>query len=127
MRHLGKRSAARLLLSASLACAWGELAVADAQVLFPAASGVPRPVQDFTWRVIETHCRFQPYERAQRSFWAYDVRVRSIEGGTVYRIAVVADLTWRKREPSAFIEMTLVDEGRLRLDALTLSFILCAP
>jgi hypothetical protein len=103
------------------------VAPGDAQVLFPRGSGVPRPVQDFAWQVIDTRCRYQAHERAQRAFWVHAVRTQSLEAATIYRIAVVADLPWRKSDPSAFIEMTLVDEGHVRLAALSSSFIPCAP
>ena len=88
---------------------------------------MPGPVQDFAWKVIDTRCSYQTHERAQRVFWTYAVRTQSIDAATVYRIGVVADLAWRKPEPSAFIEMTLVDEGGIRLAALTSSFIPCTP
>jgi hypothetical protein len=100
---------------------------ADAAVLFSRHSGVPWPVQEFAWRVIETHCDYQGYERSLRSFWAYDTRAEPRDGRTVYSIKVIADVTWRKREPPAVIEMTLVDEGGVQLAALRSSFITCAP
>jgi hypothetical protein len=57
------------------------------------------PVQAFAWRVIETRCNYQAYELDQRSFWAYDTRVSSADGGVVYSISVVSDLTWKKTDP----------------------------
>lgn len=95
--------------------------------MFAPGGAVPRSVQEFTWRVIEARCNFQPYERAQRSFWAYGVRARKVNGGIAYSIDIVSDVTWRKREPSAFIGMTVVDDGVVRLTALRSSFIACEP
>ena len=102
-------------------------APADAALLFSRDSGVPPPVQEFAWRVIETRCDYQGYERSLRSFWAYDTRAEPRDGRIVYSIKVIADVTWRKREPPAVIEMTLVDEGTVRLAALKSSFITCTP
>ena len=98
---------------------------AHAEIMFSRGSGVPRPVQDFAWRVIETHCDYESYERAQRSFWAYETRADNSGGHMVYSIKVLSDVAWRKREPPATIEMTLVDDGGVRLTALRTSFITC--
>lgn len=100
-------------------------AAADSKILFARDTDVPRPVQEFAWRVIETHCAYQSHERQQRSFWAYDASARKVDAGIVYSIRVVSDLTWQKTEPSAFIAMTIVDNGRLQLTSLTSSFIAC--
>ena len=94
-------------------------------ILFPRDSGVPRPVQAFAWRVIETHCNYQSYEREQRSFWAYDTRASRVDGGVAYSIGVLSELAWKKKEPPALIEMTIVDDGGLRLTALKSTFVVC--
>jgi hypothetical protein len=86
---------------------------------------VPRPVQEFAWRVIETRCDYSSYERAQRSFWAYDARVQGLGAGVAYSIAILSELPWRMAQPAAFIEMTIVDDGSLRLTALKSSFVVC--
>jgi hypothetical protein len=43
----------------------------------------------------------------------------------VYSINILSELTWKKSEPPAFIEMTVVDDGRMRLTALKSSFVVC--
>lgn len=96
------------------------------RILFARDPPVPRSVQAFAWRVIETRCNYQAYERKQRSFWAYQTRVSSADGGAVYSISVVSDLTWKKTDPPAIIEMAVVDDGGLRLEALRSSFVVCA-
>ena len=96
------------------------------RILFARDTPVPRSVQAFAWRVIETRCDYQAYEREQRSFWAYDTRVSSADGGVVYSISVVSELTWKKTDPPAIIEMVVVDEGGLRLAALRSSFVVCS-
>jgi hypothetical protein len=98
---------------------------ADSRILFARDTEVPRPVQEFAWRVIETRCAYQAYEREQRSFWAYDAHARKVDDGVVYSISIVSELTWKKTEPSAFIAMTIVDNGRLQLTSLKSSFITC--
>jgi hypothetical protein len=97
----------------------------DSRILFARDTDVPRPVQEFAWHVIETHCAYQSHERRQRSFWAYDAHARKADAGVVYSIRIVSDLTWKKTQPSAFIAMTIVDNGRLHLTSLTSSFIAC--
>jgi hypothetical protein len=99
----------------------------DSRILFAVATPVPRSVREFAWRVIETRCNYQPYELEQRSFWAYDAQARRVDAGVVYSINILSELTWEKTEPPAFIEMTVVDDGRVRLSALKSSFIVCAP
>ena len=96
------------------------------RILFARDTPVPRSVQAFAWRVIETRCNYQAYERKQRSFWAYQTRVSSADGGAVYSISVVSDLTWKKTDPPAIIEMVVVDDGGLRLEALRSSVVVCA-
>lgn len=119
----------RMVERLALLCAMASVSVApvDAQIVFARDSAVPPSVQEFAWRVIETRCNYQSYERDQRSFWAYNVLARRIDDGVAYSIKIVSDVTFRKREPSGFIEMTIVDEGGLRLTALTSSFVTCAP
>ena len=120
----------RRLVSLSLilcALAGFRAAPTDARILFTIGTDVPRRVQEFAWRVIETHCNFHQYELSQRSFWAYDTRTRRDDAAAVYSIKVLAEVTWRKWEPSAFIEMTVRDDGALRLTALRSSFISCTP
>jgi len=119
--------AARLAVPALILCALAGFRAApvESRILFVANTVVPRPVQDFAWRVIETRCNYQSQERWQRSFWAYDARARRVEGDTVYSIEILSDLPWKKTEPPAVIAMTIVDDGRLRLTALTSSFITC--
>jgi len=95
--------------------------------LFAPEPRVPRPVQAFAWRVIETRCNYLSYEREQRSFWAYDAQVRRGDAGDAYSIAILSELPWRKAAPPAIIEMTIVDDGRLRLTALRSSFVVCKP
>lgn len=114
-----------LSMLCALVASWA--APVDAQVAVARGSVVPQSIQEFAWRVIETRCDYQSYERGQRSFWAYDARARKMDTGIVYSIGIVADVTWRKPEPSAFIEMTIVDDGGIRLTALKSSFITCAP
>jgi hypothetical protein len=84
-------------------------------------------VQAFAWRVIEARCNYQQYELEQRSFWAYYTRARRVDAAVVYSLRILSDAPWNKREPPAFIEMTVVDDGEVRLTALTSSFITCAP
>jgi hypothetical protein len=98
----------------------------DSRILFTVNAAVPRSVQEFAWRVIETRCSYQAYEREQRSFWAYETRVMRLGAGVVYSINILSELTWKKSEPPAFIEMTVVDDGRMRLTALKSSFVACA-
>jgi hypothetical protein len=101
------------------------VAASDSRILFPLHSGVPRSVQEFAWRVIETRCNYQAYEREQRSFSAYDTRAIRTGAGVAYAINIQSELTWQKSEPSVFIEMTVLDDGRLWLAALKSSFIVC--
>jgi hypothetical protein len=117
---------ALMLTVPMLSAAAGFAAVpADSRILFARDTEVPRPVQEFAWRVIETRCAYQSYERQQRSFWAYDAHARKVDAAVVYSISIVSELTWERTEPSAFIAMTIVDNGRLQLTSLTSSFIVC--
>jgi hypothetical protein len=97
----------------------------DSKILFARDSTIPRPVQEFAWRVIETRCNYQRYEREQRSFSAYNAQATQVDGGVAYSIAILSDLPWKQTEPPALIEMTIVDDGRLRLTALKSSFVNC--
>jgi hypothetical protein len=97
----------------------------DSRILFTINTAVPRSVQEFAWRVIEARCNYQAYDREQRSFWAYDARVMKFGASVVYSIKILSELTWKKSEPPAFIEMTVVDDGRMRLTALKSSFVVC--
>lgn len=102
-------------------------APARADLMFARDSAVPPAVQDFAWRAIESRCDYQQHERTQRSFWVYRTRLDRAGGASIYSIQIASDLPWRKIEPTAFIDMTLVDDGRLRLTALTSTFITCTP
>jgi hypothetical protein len=102
-------------------------APADARILFTIGTDVPHRVQAFAWQVIETRCNFHRYELEQRSFWAHDARAKRVDAAVVYSIKVLSDVPWRKWEPPAFIEMTVLDDGAMRLAALKSSFITCAP
>ena len=96
----------------------------DSRILFSRGT-VPRAVQGFAWRVIEERCNYEAYELEERSFWATHEQVREVDGQTVYSITILSDVTWRKRDPPALIEMTIVDDGGLRLAALKSSFVTC--
>ena len=100
-------------------------AAVGSPILFPLGTAVPRPVQEFAWQVIETRCNYQAWERAQRSFFAYAARTEKTGTGVVYSIHILSDLTWQRSEPTAFVAMTVVDEGRMRLTALRSSFVVC--
>jgi len=118
-----------VLRSLPIVCALVGLSAtpARADFMFARDSAVPSTVRDFAWRAIETRCDYQQHERTQRSFWVYRARLGRDGGATVYSIQIVSDVPWRKTAPSAFIEMTVVDDGRLRLAALTSTFITCSP
>jgi hypothetical protein len=125
---LAKHAVQRMVSLALILCtlAGFKSGAAHARILFPMGTDVPRTVQEFAWRVIETRCNFQQYELWQRSFWAYDIRAKRVDPAVVYSIKVRSDVTWRQWEPSAFIDMTVLDDGALRLTALKSSFITCA-
>jgi hypothetical protein len=120
----GVRPIARL---ASMLCALTAFAAAptDSRILFAAGSTVPKPVRAFAWHVIETRCNYQSFEREQREFFAYDVRATRVGAAVVYSISIRSDLTWKRSEPPAFIDMTVVDDGDIRLTALKSTFVLC--
>ena len=98
----------------------------DAKILFTIGTDVPRRVQEFAWHTIETRCNFHQYELWQRSFWAYDARATKVDAAVVYSIKILAEVPWRKSEPPASIEMTILDDGAIRLTALKSLFITCA-
>jgi len=118
------RTLARITVAAALLCASaGSPAVAlDSPILFARGAPVPTAVRQFAWRVIEERCDYQSWERSQRSFWAYDTRARALDEGTVYSIRILSDVAWKKAEPTAYIEMTIVADHQIRLTALTSSF-----
>ncbi len=105
----------------------GSPAVAlDSPILFARGAPVPKAVQQFAWWVIEERCDYQSWERAQRSFWAYDTSARAQDEGTVYSIRILSDVAWKKTEPTAYIDMTIVADRQIRLTALTSSIIGCS-
>ena len=116
----------RIALAIAWAIAGLSAAPAGAEILFARGSAVPRAVQEFAWHAIETRCDYRAYERAQRSFWAYRTRAERVDGATVYSIQIVSDVGWRRTDPPALVEMTVADDGGLRLTALSSSFIRCA-
>jgi len=126
-RGKGGRAATFLVALVLLsACPPGAAAPIDSRILFAGRPTVPRAVQEFAWRVIETRCNYQGYELEQRSFWAYTTQVRQVDGGVAYSIGILSQLTWKKTEPPAIIEMTIVDDGQRQLTALTSRFVVCA-
>jgi hypothetical protein len=127
MRHW--RGASRLACLALILCALAGFASIplDSPIQFSRGTPVPRPVQAFAWRVITQRCAYQSYELSQRSFWAADAGARAAATETVYTIRVLSEVGWMKTDPVDVIEMTIVDDGRLRLAALRSSFIICSP
>jgi hypothetical protein len=99
---------------------------ADSRIMFSGDARVPRPVREFAWRVIETRCNYQRYELDQRSFWAYDTHATTVDGAVAYSIKILSEIPWKKTEPPAFIEMTIVTDPSVRLAALRSSFVQCA-
>ena len=95
----------------------------NSKIQFPGNSTVPRAVQEFARRVIETRCNYQAYEYQERSFWAYDVKTRRAGPGVIYSISIISELPWKETDPPGFIEMIVVDDGGLRLSALKSSFV----
>ena len=75
--------------------------------------------------MIETRCNYQSFELEHRSFWAYDARATRVDAAVVYSIKILSDVPWKKTEPPALIDMTVVDDGGVRLTALKSSFITC--
>ena len=88
---------------------------------------MPRAVQEFAWQTIEARCHSPQYQLWERSFWAYDARARRVDGAMVYTLKILSEVPWQKSEPPAFIEMTIVDDGGVRLTALHSVFVTCAP
>ena len=113
------------LVSALCALAGSTAIASDSKLMFAGGTAVPAVVQQFAWRVIEERCRYQWFERRQRAFWAYDAEARETNEGTVYSIKIVSEVTWKKTEPSSYIEMVIVADGQLRLTALRSSSIEC--
>jgi hypothetical protein len=112
-----------------LAVFWVSVGIAhapvDSQIEYPGNTAVPRAVQKFAWRVIKTRCNYQSYERDQRSFWAYNVKTSRSGTGVAYSIHVVSDLRWKKTDPPSTIDMTVVDDGSIRLTSLKSTFVVC--
>ena len=114
---------------ALIVSAWAGLACAatGSRIQFSGTTSVPRAAQEFAWRVIETRCNYQSYEREQRTFWAYRTTATRSDVGTAYSIGIVSEVPWRKALPPNIIEMTIVDDGGLRLTSLKSSFVVCVP
>jgi hypothetical protein len=128
VRRLGDTVRRMVNLTLMLCALAGFKAVpTDARILFARGTDVPPSVQVFAWRMIETRCNYQRYELWQRSFWVYDARAKRVDTAVVYSIKILSEVTWRKTEPPAFIDMTVVDDNGLRLTALKSSFITCTP
>jgi hypothetical protein len=98
---------------------------ADSRIMFARDSAIPRPVQEFAWRVIETRCDYQGYERGQRTFWAYHTQAQKLDAGLAYSIEILSERSWKKSEPSAIIQMTILDDGRLHVIGLSSTFVGC--
>ena len=94
-------------------------------ILFGGGTAVPRPVQELAWHVIEARCDYQSWERKERSFFFARVKATNVGAGIVYAITITSDEPWDQEEPPAFVDMTIVDDGGLRLTALTSSFVDC--
>jgi hypothetical protein len=126
-RGRGHRSLVSALSLVPVLCALAGFATIplESRILFSRGAPVPPMVQRFAWQVIETRCAYQAFERNQRSFWASEARAAAIDGQSVYSIRVVSELSWKKTEPLATIDMTIVDDGRPRLTALRSSFVTC--
>jgi hypothetical protein len=122
-------AAGPLRFALPMLCALAALAAAPAyaRIMFAADTPVPRPVQVFAWHVIETRCQYQRFELDQRSFWAFATQVKGVGGSPAYSISILSDLTWKKTEPPAIIQMTIVDGAGMRLTALQSSFVVCVP
>jgi hypothetical protein len=97
----------------------------DLPIMFARDSAVPRPVQEFAWRVIETRCNYQGYERGQRTFWAYHTQAQKLDTGLAYSIEILSERSWKKSEPPATIQMTILDDGRLHVIGLSSTFVGC--
>ena len=120
---------ARRLASLAL-IAWGvggvEIAAGHSGILFARDAAVPQSVGRFAWRVIETRCNYQSYELAQRSFWAYAAHFEKVGADVIYSLGILSDLTWKKTQPPAIIEMTIVDNGQLALTGLRSTYVTCS-
>src|SRR5215510_6706101 len=113
-RHTGV-AMRRLAALASIFCALaGFSAPIDSKILFSRDTPVPRTVQQFAWQAIVTNCAYQQFAREQRSFWAFQTHASRVGDGVVYSINILSDLSWKKTEPPAVIEMTVVDDGGVR-------------
>jgi hypothetical protein len=126
----GARQRLRLtIVSLTVLCALTAVATApaDARIMFARASAVPVPVREFAWRVIETRCNYQSHERGYRSFWAYEASARASDASIVYSISVLSDVPWRKAEPPALIQLTILHQGEIELIGLKSSFVTCSP
>jgi hypothetical protein len=97
----------------------------DSRIMFARDSAVPRPVQEFVWRVIETRCDYQGYERGQRTFWAYHTQATKLDTGMAYSIDILSERSWEKSEPPATIQMRVLDDGRLHVIGLSSTFVSC--
>ena len=97
----------------------------DSPIMFARDSAVPRPVQELAWRVIETRCNYQGYERGQRTFWAYHTQAQKLDTGLAYSIEILSERSWKKSEPPATIQMTILDDGRLHVIGLSSTFVGC--
>ena len=119
--------ARRIVSLALMPCALAGFSAApvDSRILFARDTNVPRPVQQFAWRVIETRCNYQRYELEQRQFWAYDADATKVDAGVAYSIKILSELAWKKTEPPATIEMTIEADGDTRLTALRSWFVVC--
>ena len=69
--------------------------------------------------------RVPGYEHAQRSFWATRADATTVQGRPAYALRILSERSWQKTEPTASIEMTIVDDGDMRLAALRSTFITC--
>ena len=97
----------------------------DSPIMFARDSAVPRSVQEFAWRVIETRCNYQGYERGQRTFWAYHTQAQKLDTGLAYSIEILSERSWKKSEPPATIQMTILDDGRLHVIGVSSTFVGC--
>jgi len=124
-RRLGASVLRMAVLMPVMCAALASRAFADTGILFARTTAVPPPIRAFAWHVIETRCNYQSFERQQRWFWAYDTKASQTAAGVVYSISVLSERSWKKTDPPAMIEMTIVDDGDMRLTALRSSFITC--
>ena len=80
----------RIVCLVPMLCAVVNLAAApiESKILFARDTIVPRSVQQFAWRVIETRCNFSGFELEGRLFWAYDARAMRVDAAVVYSIKI---------------------------------------